>query len=83
MKPVARVVPFLSSCIAGLLLSCEVPQATSPRPALSLDKTADKTATGAANACLADRDHDKKTAPVAMLCAITVPGNPLTNVAKG
>jgi hypothetical protein len=39
--------------------------------------------TGPNNKCLEDRDKDKKDAPVQILCAMTVTGNPLTNVAKG
>jgi hypothetical protein len=64
---------------AFVVLSCEEQQVTAPQPAVSLNKTA----TVPANPCVADRDHDRKDAPVQILCAITVPDNPLANVAKG
>src|SRR6266853_5065255 len=73
--------PRLVSLLVGAIgaLSCELQQATAPRSALSLSLSA----SGPANPCVQDKDHDKKSAPLAILCAITVPGNPLTNVAKG
>jgi len=64
---------------AIVALSCDEQQATAPRSALSLNMSA-KSST---NPCVQDRDHDKRSAPVQILCAMTVPGNPLTNVAKG
>jgi hypothetical protein len=73
---------YLASILIGAIaaLSCEEQQATAPQPAaLSLHKSA----TGPANPCVQDKDHDRKDAAVQILCAITVPGNPLANVAKG
>src|SRR5437867_8401836 len=63
---------------AIVALSCDEQQATAPRSALSLNMSA-KSST---NPCVQDRDHDKRSAPVQILCAMTVPGNPLSNVAK-
>ena len=75
MKPLLFVALLIGAIVA---LSCEEQQATAPRPAaLSLSQSAN------ANPCVQDKDHDKKSAPVQILCAITVPGNPLASVAKG
>src|ERR1700688_2042179 len=79
MKLVARVFSFLITFIAALSLSCDTQEASGPRPTLSFDKST----TGADNKCLEGKDRDSRTAPVAMLCAVTVPGNPLVSVAKG
>src|SRR6266550_670641 len=76
MKP-PRLVSLLVGAIVAL--SCEPQLATAPPPALSLSRSA----SDPANPCVQDKDHDKKAAPLAILCAIPVPGNPLTNVAKG
>ena len=76
MKP-PRLVSLLVGAIVAL--SCEPQLATAPPPALSLRRSA----SDPANPCVQDKDHDKKAAPLAILCAIPVPGNPLTNVAKG
>src|SRR2546427_4613350 len=76
MTPLRRVLLLIGAIVA---LSCDEQQATAPRSALSLNMSA-KSST---NPCVQDRDHDKRSAPVQILCAMTVPGNPLTNVAKG
>jgi hypothetical protein len=76
MNP-TRLASLLIAAIVAL--SCEEQEATSPQTALSLSTSA----AGPENLCGQDKDHDRKSAPVAILCAITVPGNPLANVAKG
>jgi hypothetical protein len=77
MKPLVFVVLLIGAVVA---LSCEDQQVTAPEPtAISLHKTPPVPA----NACVADRDRDRDDAPVQILCAITVPDNPITNVAKG
>jgi len=78
MKPFRLVALLIGAAGAIVALSCEEQQATSPQTALSLNASA----AASANPCVADKDHDKKDAPVQILCAITVPGNPLANVAK-
>src|SRR2546426_826250 len=75
MTPLRRVSLLIGAIVA---LSCDEQQATAPRSALSLNMSA-KSST---NPCVQDRDHDKRSAPVQILCAMTVPGNPLSNVAK-
>src|SRR6266571_8180144 len=75
MTPLRRVSLLIGAIVA---LSCDEQQATAPRSALSLNMSA-KSST---NPCVQDRDHDKRSAPVQILCAIAVPGNPLSNVAK-
>jgi hypothetical protein len=77
MKPVPRILPLIVG--VAVALSCEVQQPTSP-PALSLGKSMDGGASQ--NKCRTDRDHDSRSAPVEILCAVTVPGNPLVSVAK-
>ncbi len=79
MKVLARLAPVLIG--VAVAVSCEVQQSTSPRPSLSLGKSAEH-GSGSQNKCREDRDNDKKNAPVVMLCAITVPGKPLVSVAK-
>jgi hypothetical protein len=79
MKPVARCFSCLVTFIAALSLSCDTQEASGPRPTLSFDRST----TGADNKCLEGKDRDSRTAPVAILCAVTVPGNPLVSVAKG
>ena len=79
MKPFRLVALLIGAAGAIVALSCEEQQATSPQTARSLSASA----AAPANDCVADKDHGKKAARVQILCAITVPGNPLTNVAKG
>src|SRR4029077_12327562 len=79
MKPVARFPSLVITFIAALSLSCDTQQPSGPRPTLSFDRST----TGADNKCLEGKDRDSRTAPVAILCAVTVPGNALVSVAKG
>ncbi len=75
MKPL-----YLASVLVGAVvgLSCESQPPTSPPGALSLRMTA----TGPASPCVDDRDRDKRSDPVDILCAVTVPDNPLAGIAK-
>jgi hypothetical protein len=75
MTPLHRVSLLMGALVT---LSCDEQPATAPRSALSLNASA----TSSTNPCVQDKDKDKRSAPVQILCAITVPGNPLANVAK-
>ena len=72
MKSVARFASFLFF-IAALTLSCDVPQPSAPLPPVALDRSA-----ASANSSCRASGRNSKT-PVALLCAITVPGNPITS----
>jgi hypothetical protein len=77
---VVRFVPFV--LLGAWSLSCETQPVSAPTsPSLVSARTV--SATGPNGQCLEDRDKDKRTAPVQILCAMTVPDNPLANVAKG
>jgi hypothetical protein len=80
MQRVARFVPFV--LLGAWSLSCETQPVSTPTSP-SLVSARRVSATGPNGQCLEDRDKDKRTAPVQILCAMTVPDNPLTNVAKG
>ena len=75
MKPL-----YLAALLAGAVaaLSCQDQAVMSPQTAIPISAKHD----APGNPCTQDKDHDKKSAPVEILCAITVAGNPLTNVAK-
>lgn len=76
MKPVARFLPFLFSFIAALSLSCDIQQPSAPLPTVSLDRSA---AAGNPN-CRASGQHERNSnTPVALLCAIPVPGFPIAS----
>jgi hypothetical protein len=77
MRRVTRFVPFV--LLGAWSLSCEPQPVSAPRPPMARTVGG----TGPNSQCLEDRDKDKKDAPVEILCAMTVSGNPLTNVAKG
>jgi len=79
MKPKARFITVLAGVGAALCLSCETQQPAGPVPSVALNRSA----AGPANPCREDREGDRSSAPVTILCAITVPGNPLVSVAKG
>lgn len=72
----SRLAALLSGAL--VVLSCDQQPANAPRSALSLNASK----TSSTNPCLQDKDKDQRSAPVKILCAITVPGAPLTNVAK-
>lgn len=76
MKPVARLSAFLFSLIGALFLSCDTQQPTAPLPTASLNKSA---AGGNPNCRASGRREPDANSPVALLCAITVPGNPITS----
>ena len=79
MKPAARYCSVLSSVIAALSLGCVDTEQTAGPRLLALEKSAG----GTANACVEDKDHDKKGASVVILCAIPFPGTAVASVAKG
>ncbi|HUK21252.1 MAG TPA: hypothetical protein VLV45_06815 [Gemmatimonadales bacterium] len=73
----ARVAASL--VIAAVALSCErTQQPASPDLSIALGKSHEPS-----NPCVADRDLDRKTASVEILCGVQVAGNPLISVAKG
>src|SRR6266446_3537186 len=76
MKPVARFLPCLG--IAALVIACETPQPSAPRPALALDQSA-SSGTGACGGGGGERDKRRANTPVALTCVITVPGNPIAS----
>jgi hypothetical protein len=78
MKPMPRLSILLSPFIAALSLSCDTQQASGPRPAISFDRSARE---GDANANCLGGTRNGRT-PVALLCAITVPGNPILSGTK-
>ena len=69
MKPAARYCSVLSSVIAALSFGCVDTERTAGPRLLALEKSAG----GTANACVEDKDHDKKGASVVILCAIVKP----------
>jgi hypothetical protein len=79
MAPVARFVPSL--LIAALTLSCNLDEAAAPDPGLSLHKSGDE---GANPDCrLRGQGRSNKNNPVEFLCAIEIPGDPITSSQKG
>ena len=74
-----KVVTRLAAIVIGVFaaVSCEMQQSNSPRPSLSLGQNGEH---GAKSACKAKKGD--KDAPVDLVCAIQVPGNPLVSVAK-
>jgi len=81
MRPAARLFPSLCVSIAALVLGCEPQPATAPPPSLSLAKDPP----GLEQACRekpGERLARRPNAPVALLCAITVPGNPIQSGTK-
>ena len=72
---------YLASLLVGVIvaLSCESQPPTSPPADLSFHHVV---STGPESACVQDRDRDSRSAPLAILCAMTVPDNPLTGIAK-
>jgi len=77
MKPAARLVPSL--LIVALALSCNFDKAAAPDPALSLHKSGD----GGGNPDCRLGGRARGGGPYDFLCAIEIPGNPLTSSQKG
>jgi hypothetical protein len=77
MKLMTRCFTVLFSVIAAVSLGCESPEPTSAPVGLSLKKTPP----GNPDCRLEGRD--KATGPYDFLCAIEIPGNPLTSSQKG
>jgi hypothetical protein len=73
---VVRFLPFLSSFMAALSVSCDVQQPSAPGPTPSLERIA---AGGNANCQTGERDARRENTPLALTCVITVPGNPLAS----
>ena len=73
---------YLASLLVGAIvaLSCESQPPMAPPDALSLNHV--RASTGPESTCVQDRDLDRRSAPLQILCAMTVPDVPLTGIAK-
>jgi len=78
MKPMARCFTVIVSVVAALSLACDPQQPIGPAPDVSLHKNHDQ---GNPDCRLNGRGDG--TGPVDFLCAIEIPGNPLTSSQKG
>ena len=77
MKPVARVLPLLG--LAALSLHCTADSVVAPTPAPSLNLSGRD---GNPDCLIPAKDRGKKDDPVALICTIEIPGNPITSAAK-
>jgi hypothetical protein len=77
MKLGARRLPFSFIVTAALGLSCDIQEPSAPLATLALDRR------GNEGASTCGHSRGNRSAPVALVCVIAVPGNPITSSAKG